>query len=230
MTEETIIETFGGTFATIAFAWLKYGRKRLRSWNVAKAFRRRLATEAWRVSSAGVRVVPGGKTIAFDTPGSASLVAPHHAGFEVRGCVKIARLVDNSGGPYPDFRIYLSTNPDGYPMLFTIFPWENSEKQPSWFECHVTESQGPGVGCEARLRQVPVCPCIQLPFSFEFTLSFQPSHGLSFQTTLDGNSPLFVPTKDISASGYPLELPQYLRFSLHNSAGKVIINNFRTLV
>ena len=172
----------------------------------------------WLPSSNDVKFL-GRTRILFQSPASVRLDVPIEIGFEITGKVKLVRRVLSTDGPHPDFRINLRPLIDRYPYCFIICPWETSERNSNYFECHMDWTPGPQEGSGERLRQVELCPVRKMPFSFTFTMRFTDKE-FYFQCSLGEQAEFAVPMSELKARNYPVS-PQYISFHAANSVTRL---------
>jgi hypothetical protein len=162
-----------------------------------------------------------GSKIEFRGPEKVYLSIPREIGFKVTCKVKLLNRTVPSGGPFPDFRIYMQPEITKFPYCFIIFPWENIELNSDHFECHMNWSPGPQEGNGDRLRQVPVCSVKNLPFKFKMILQFT-NDAITFRTSIwPSNIEFTVPISDLKQRSYPLNKPQYISFASPNSSLRI---------
>lgn len=125
----------------------------------------------------------------------------------------------------PDIRLYLSHNPNGYPRIINIFPWEVSEIDLSRYECHIDYSDSPELAL--RLQQVSVANIsMDRLKEFDVSVSFCWPN-LVFESSFfeDKITRLIVPISDFRNRGYAVHLSQFIGFESINS--RVTIDKIR---
>ena len=136
-----------------------------------------------------------------------------HNNFILSYHVKVHKFDSNRN---PDLRLFFSANPNGYPRIGIIFPWEHSEIDTEKYECHidlfqVNEPMEPGI----RLQQIPVCIKKEKPpLEFDVFVSFYYPN-LVFESSLFDKKidRLVVSIQNFNQLQFPTHFKQYIGFS-----------------
>ena len=135
-------------------------------------------------------------------------------------------------GPFADIRVFFSARPDlfgtdepdSYPRIVIIFPWEYAELEAFKYECHVDYWPNPAVQSAIRLQQASVAEQVKpgdinssTPYRFKFFVSFVgPNLVVESDLFLDNRPRVEVPISNFGNRNYPLHLAQHIGFEAIN--------------
>ena len=135
--------------------------------------------------------------------------------FNIKYNVKVHEQIIKEKGKNPDIRFYIAPEKDGFPRIFTIFPWELSERENSdKFECHINYQENKDSE-PIRLRQIPVCKKIpNIVYGIELTFC---SPKLIFRSNIFYNEGITVSFDELKEQGFPVYSSKYIGFHSKNS-------------
>ena len=182
-------------------------------------FKTKHITVSWDSENARNHLKSASEFEIFDSGGIWSNVGIKSS-FMISYHVKIHDLDSNKK---PDIRLFFSSNPDGYPRIVSIFPWEYSENAKNKLECHIDYFQKKESGSNQenhlRLQQIPVANGdIESMKEFDVFVSFcWPNMVFESSHFEDGIDRIYVSLSRFKEIGFPIHLDQYIGFEAKNN-------------